>query len=147
MTLKTYRAIAEGFDGDALRLPGEVFAAAIPHGSWMEEIGEDGKVIKGPPAIKPGPASAVAEASGSELADAHARIAEPEEQLEQATKPVTEQVEPGPLDQSIPELTTYLDSVGDIGAIDALIAAEKGGKSRSGALDALEARKAVLLGS
>ena len=57
------------------------------------------------------------------------------------------QPDPGPLDQSIPDLTAYLETVGDVGAVDALIAAEKDGKSRSGALEALEARKAALQGS
>jgi hypothetical protein len=55
-----------------------------------------------------------------------------------------ESKEPGPLDQSVADLTTHLETVTDAAEIDKLIAAEKGGKSRVTALDALEARKAAL---
>jgi hypothetical protein len=51
---------------------------------------------------------------------------------------------PGPLDQSVPELESYLDGVDDLGEIVALIDAEEKGKTRKGALDALRARKAAL---
>ena len=52
--------------------------------------------------------------------------------------------EPGPLDQSVEKLTAYLEGVDDAAEIDRLIEAEKGGKSRAGALAALEARKEAL---
>lgn len=54
--------------------------------------------------------------------------------------------EPGPLDGSIEALTTHLETVSDAAEVDRLIAAEKGGKSRVGALAALDARKAALAG-
>jgi hypothetical protein len=53
-------------------------------------------------------------------------------------------VEPGPLDKSVPDLTAHLETVTDEAEIDKLIDAEKAGKSRVGALAALDARKAVL---
>lgn len=52
--------------------------------------------------------------------------------------------EPGPLDQSIPKLTEYLATVEDVADIDQLIADETAGKSREGALAALNDRKAEL---
>lgn len=55
-----------------------------------------------------------------------------------------EEAEPGPLDQSIADLEKHLEGVDDPAEIDRLIEAERGGKSRSGALAALEARKAAL---
>jgi len=55
-----------------------------------------------------------------------------------------EATEPGPLDQSVEKLTAYLDGVDDVEEIDRLIEAERGGKSRVGALDALEARRSAL---
>jgi hypothetical protein len=54
--------------------------------------------------------------------------------------------EPGPLDGSVEDLTAYLSGVDDAAAVDELIAAETGGKSRKGALAALEARRAELAG-
>jgi hypothetical protein len=64
----------------------------------------------------------------------------------QAAEPAPEAAaEPGPLDKSIPDLTAYLDGVDDTVEIDRLIAAETAGKSRKGALDALEARRTVLI--
>lgn len=56
----------------------------------------------------------------------------------------TDAEEPGPLDQSIPDLTAHLETVDDPATIDALIAAETAGNSRIGALEALNARKAAL---
>lgn len=53
--------------------------------------------------------------------------------------------EPGPLDQSVDKLTAYLETVTDPDQIEQLIAAEKAGKSRSGAISALEARRDALL--
>lgn len=55
--------------------------------------------------------------------------------------------EPGPLDQSVEKLTEYLADVDDADEIDRLIKAEEGGKSRVGALAALEARKDELAGA
>lgn len=52
--------------------------------------------------------------------------------------------DPGPLDKSIPDLTEYLAGVSDVDEINRLIKQEKAGKSRVGALDALNARKAEL---
>lgn len=54
--------------------------------------------------------------------------------------------EPGPLDGSVPELTAYLEGVTDPDEVQKLIEAETGGKSRKGALEALEARRDELLG-
>lgn len=54
--------------------------------------------------------------------------------------------EPGPLDQSVEDLTKHLEGVDDPAEIQRLIEAETGGKSRKGALAALEARKAELGG-
>lgn len=172
---KTYRANAEGYDGDKLRVEGETFATNIPQGSWMDLLDKDGNVVERP-VHKPSEDkilsadidtlaaasverlksalddkdTAIAEKDVA-LADKDARIAELEAQLEAASKATTApaaastaQQDPGPLDKSIPDLTAYLETVSDVGTIDALIAAEKGGKSRSGALDALEARKAAL---
>lgn len=159
---KTYRANAEGFDGDKVRVEGEVFTTDIPQGSWMDLLDKDGNVVERPvhtPSDDKGLsadidtlAAASVERLKNALDDKDARIAELEAQLANASKapaptPAAGQSEPGPLDKSIPDLTTYLETIGDVGAIDALIAAEKGGKSRSGALDALEARKAALQGS
>lgn len=53
--------------------------------------------------------------------------------------------EPGPLDGSVPELTAYLEGVTDADEVQKLIDAETGGKSRKGALEALEARRDALL--
>jgi len=55
--------------------------------------------------------------------------------------------EPGPLDKSIPDLIEYLVGVTDLAHIEALIAAENAGKSRVGALEALEARRDELTGA
>lgn len=52
--------------------------------------------------------------------------------------------EPSLLDQSIQALTAALEGVDSVELIDALIADETGGKTRTGALAALEARKAAL---
>jgi hypothetical protein len=59
------------------------------------------------------------------------------------TAPVS--AEPGPLDQSVPELEAYLASETDLDAVQALIDAETAGKSRKGALAVLEARRDELL--
>lgn len=52
--------------------------------------------------------------------------------------------EPDALDQSVEKLTAHLETVNDPAEIDRLIAAEKGGKSRAGALSALDDRKKAL---
>jgi hypothetical protein len=53
--------------------------------------------------------------------------------------------EPGPLDRSIPELEKHLEGVTDADEVQRLIDAETAGKSRSGALAVLEARRDALL--
>lgn len=53
--------------------------------------------------------------------------------------------EPGPLDGSVDDLTAHLETVTDPDEVQALIDAETGGKSRKGALAALEARRDDLL--
>jgi len=55
--------------------------------------------------------------------------------------------EPGPLDQSIPDLIEYLKGVTDLAHVNALIDAEQAGKSRTGAMAALEARRDELTGA
>ena len=57
-----------------------------------------------------------------------------------------EEVEPGPLDGSVGDLTTHLATVDDPAEIERLIQAETAGKSRKGALTALEARRDELAG-
>lgn len=159
---KTYRANAEGYDGDKIRVEGEVFTTNIPQGSWMDLLDKDGNVVERPkhtPAPAKGDVVGKGDASAADFqkaldardADIAALRAEVE-QLKAGAAAAGDagqagQPDPGPLDQSIPDLTAYLETVGDVGAVDALIAAEKGGKSRSGALEALEARKAALQGS
>lgn len=59
---------------------------------------------------------------------------------------IPEPVEPSPLDGSVPDLTAYLATIIDPAQIEALIAAERIGKTRSTALAALESRKAELTG-
>lgn len=53
--------------------------------------------------------------------------------------------EPGPLDQSVEKLTAYLETVTDADEVDRLAIAERAGKSRTGAITALEARRDALL--
>lgn len=55
--------------------------------------------------------------------------------------------EPGPLDQSVEKLTAYLETVTDADDVEKLIEAETAGKSRSGALAALNARRDAILAS
>lgn len=54
---KTYRANAEGFDGDKIRPEGDVFMTNIPKGSWMTLLDADGKDVDEPvlPSTEPGP--------------------------------------------------------------------------------------------
>lgn len=54
-------------------------------------------------------------------------------------------VEPGPLDGSVDDLAAYLKVVTDADAVQKLLDAETGGKSRKGAITALEARRDELL--
>lgn len=56
-----------------------------------------------------------------------------------------ESAEPGPLDGSVEELTAHLASVTDADEVQKLIDAETAGKSRKGALSALEARRDEIL--
>lgn len=51
---------------------------------------------------------------------------------------------PDPLDASIPELTAYLATITDTGELMAMRRAEEAGKTRKGALEAIEARIAGL---
>lgn len=53
--------------------------------------------------------------------------------------------EPGPLDGSVDDLAAHLETVTDPDEVQSLIDAETGGKSRKGALAALEARRDALL--
>jgi hypothetical protein len=53
--------------------------------------------------------------------------------------------EPGPLDQSIPDLTAHLAMVTDADEVQKLLDAETAGKSRAGAIAVLEARRDELL--
>lgn len=55
------------------------------------------------------------------------------------------EAEPGPLDGSVDDLTAHVATLDDPDAIQALIDAETAGKSRKGALAALEARRDELL--
>jgi hypothetical protein len=57
----------------------------------------------------------------------------------------TPAAEPGPLDQSVADLTAYLEGITDADDVQKLIDAETAGKSRKGALEALEARRDALL--
>jgi hypothetical protein len=54
--------------------------------------------------------------------------------------------EPGPLDQSIADLTAHIDGIDDADEIQRLIDAETAGKSRSGALAALNERLTAING-
>jgi hypothetical protein len=53
--------------------------------------------------------------------------------------------EPGPLDRSIPDLTAHLATMDDADEVQKLLDAETAGKSRAGAIAALEARRDELL--
>lgn len=53
--------------------------------------------------------------------------------------------EPGPLDMNLDDLTAHIATVDDPDAAQALLDAEIAGKSRKGALAALEARRDELL--
>ena len=55
--------------------------------------------------------------------------------------------EPSPLDGSIDELTAHLETVDNADDVQTFIDAETAGKSRKGALEALEARRDALLGA
>jgi hypothetical protein len=55
--------------------------------------------------------------------------------------------EPGPLDGSVDELEKHLSTIEDADEIQRLIDAETAGKSRKGALAALEARRDAILSS
>jgi hypothetical protein len=57
-----------------------------------------------------------------------------------------ETAEPGPLDQSIADLTAHIDGIDDADEIQRLIDAETAGKSRSGALAALNDRLTAING-
>lgn len=155
---KTYRANAEGFDGDKIRIEGEVFTTNIAQGSWMDLLDDKGNVVERPK-VTPAPGGKkdkAASAAGTDTtvidalkAEYEAKIKVLDERLAEleAKAGAAEQPNPGPLDGSIEELTAYLETLSDVGAVEALIKAEEGGKSRTGALKALEARKAALQGA
>lgn len=143
---KTFRANAEGFDGDKVRVEGEVFTTNIPQGSWMDLLDKDGNVVDRPK-HKPAPATGKSDsAAADKLAKENAELRAEIEQLKAGGAP-TGQPNPGPLDLSVPDLTIYVEDISDVGAIDALITAETEGKSRTTALAVLEARKVALQGS
>ena len=58
---------------------------------------------------------------------------------------VDEPAEPGPLDGSVDELTADLEGITNADEVQKLIDAETAGKSRKGAIAALEARRDALL--
>lgn len=88
--------------------------------------------------------SATGDFPASEVKDFKAALAYEAGQQPAAAEENEESGEPGPLDGSIESLQEHVAGVDDVAEIDRLIAAETGGKSRKGALDALEARKAEL---
>jgi hypothetical protein len=53
--------------------------------------------------------------------------------------------EPGPLDGNVDDLTAHLATVDDLDEVQRLLDAETAGKSRKGALAAIEARRDELL--
>lgn len=53
--------------------------------------------------------------------------------------------EPGPLDQSVDDLTAHLETLTDADEVQKLLDAEVAGKSRKSAVAALEARRDALL--
>jgi hypothetical protein len=79
-----------------------------------------------------------AERDADEVTRLLARVAELEAQIAGGS-------EPGPLDQSVEKLTAYLETVTDADEVERLLTAEKAGKSRAGAITALEARRDALL--
>ncbi|ALC13831.1 hypothetical protein [Sphingopyxis sp. 113P3] len=154
---KTYRANAEGFDGDKIRVEGEVFTTNITQGSWMDLLDDKGNVVERPKAPAPaGKKDKAASAAGTDTAAIDAIKAEYEAQTKRLEERIAEleakagaleQPNPGPLDSSIEELTAYLETLSDVGTVEALIKAEEGGKSRKGALEALSARRDALQGA
>lgn len=56
-----------------------------------------------------------------------------------------ENIEPGPLDGSVESLAAHLATLKNADEVQALIDSETAGKSRKGALSALEARRDALL--
>ena len=45
-TPKTYKALADGFDGKRYITAGETFTTTIKKGSWMEEVGKEDKAAR-----------------------------------------------------------------------------------------------------
>ena len=88
--------------------------------------------------------------SGATVSVASAAITAMPKGLEKVDSPSAspddgEKVEPGPLDHSIDDLVVHLAGVTDPDEVQRLIDAETAGKSRKGALEALEARRDELL--
>jgi hypothetical protein len=120
--------VQQGTAGDELETPTELIPTPAPEDS------------------QPNAAGGVTLANGVNSAvGTNADAAEPQEvgQAEgQSEEAATK--EPNALDGSIPDLVEYIKTENDPAEIDRLIAGEKAGKSRIGALDALEARKSEL---
>lgn len=85
-----------------------------------------------------GKAADQADRDADEVVSLRARVAELEAKLKAGE-------EPGPLDQSVEKLTAHLETVTDADDVERLLNAEKAGKSRQGAIAALEARRDALL--
>ena len=79
-----------------------------------------------------------ADRDADEVEALRARVAELEAQLKGGA-------EPGPLDQSVEKLAAHLETISDADEVERLLNAEKAGKSRQGAITALEARRGALL--
>ena len=92
------------------------------------------RMPRGP--VEPGATVQVASAAVKAMAPGLKEVSSPSEEA---------QVEPGPLDGSIEDLTEYLAGVIGADEVQALIDAETAGKSRKGALEALKARHDELL--
>lgn len=82
--------------------------------------------------------------SAAEVKDFNAALAYEAGEQPGAAEEADDGGEPGPLDGNIDSLGEHVAGIEDVAAIDELIAAETAGKSRRGALDVLEARKAEL---
>lgn len=114
--------------------PNPTMPQQVPHG-FVQTMGGYTDAIGAP---------LVAEGS---VAEAEHRAAAASSIVVEEGTTVIPSTEPGPLDGSVTELTAYLQTVTDPAAVDALTVSEKGGKSRSTALAALDARAAELKAS
>lgn len=112
--------------GETAEIDEKTIAGAIP---------DLGKAPDAAAADGPDPRIALLEAENLRLT---ARVTELEAQVDAGN-------EPGPLDQSVEKLTAHLETVTDADEVERLLVAEKAGKSRTGAVAALEARRDALL--